>query len=116
MYKPAKNSRRESLHSERLARIIHDGSERNGGVARDKCKDRLVSLVHLVCLVEPDRPDEPNQPWLVVLFPPVSPFALKSEIDNCRSNTLASDALVGCANDEPYGTVPCSPFSFSCST
>jgi len=116
MNKPAKNSRRESLHSERLAHIIHDGSERNGGVARDKRKDRLVSLVYLVCLVEPDRRDEPNQPSLVVLFPPVSPVTLKSEIDNCGSNTHASDTLVGCANDEPYGTVPCSPFSFSCST
>ena len=45
------------------ARIIHDGTSRNGGVARDKREDRLVSLVYLVYLVwlvEPDRPDEPS--------------------------------------------------------
>jgi hypothetical protein len=48
-----------------LARIVYDGSSRNGGVARDKREDRLVSLVYLVCLVclvEPDRPDRPDEP------------------------------------------------------
>ena len=34
-----------------LARIIHDGSSRNRGAARDKREERLVSLVYLVCLV-----------------------------------------------------------------
>ena len=65
------------------ARFVHDGSSRNGGMARDKREDRLVCLVYLVCLVclvEPDRldrPDEPDQPSLV---PPVS---LESEIGGC---------------------------------
>jgi hypothetical protein len=40
MNKPVKNRRRESLLSERQARIIHDGSSRNGGVARDKREER----------------------------------------------------------------------------
>jgi len=69
---------------------FHDGSSRNGGVARDKCEDRLVSLVYLVflvCLVEPDRPDEPDQPSLVVLPPPVSPLSLESSIRDCNRNT-----------------------------
>ena len=48
-----------------LACIIHEGASRNGGVARHKREDRLVSLVYLVylvCLVEPDRPDRPDEP------------------------------------------------------
>ena len=57
-----------------LARIIDEGVSRNGGVARDKREDRLVSLVYLVylvCLVEPDRPDQP------------SPVSLESGIRPC---------------------------------
>ena len=64
------------------ARIIHDGVSRNGGVARDKREDRLVSLVYLVflvCLVEPDRPDEPDQP---------SPFSLESGIRACSRSFM----------------------------
>ena len=64
------------------ARIIHDGTLRNGGVARDKREDRLVSLVYLlflVCLVEPDRPDEPDQP---------SPFSLESGIRACSRSFM----------------------------
>ena len=51
--------------NEETPRIIHDGSPQNGGVARDKCEEQLVSLVYLVCLVrlvEPDRPDRPDEP------------------------------------------------------
>ena len=54
--------------NEETARIIHDGSPQNSGVAHDRCEERLVSLVYLVCfvrLLEPDRPDrsdEPDQP------------------------------------------------------
>ena len=58
------------------ARIIHDGTLRNGGVARDKREDRLVSLVYLlflVCLVEPDQP---------------SPFSLESGIRACSRSFM----------------------------
>ena len=63
-------------------RIIHEGASRNGGVARDKREDRLVSLVYLVylvCLVEPDRPDEPDQP---------SPVSLESGIRTCSRSFM----------------------------
>ena len=58
------------------ARIIHDGASRNGGVARDKRKDRLVSLVYLACLVEPDQPDGP------------SPVSLESDIRACSRSIM----------------------------
>jgi hypothetical protein len=78
-----------------LTRIIHDGSSRSGGVARDKDEERLVSLVYLiclVCLVEPDkrdRPDEPDQPSLV---PPVS---LESGIRACSRSVRELCGLSG---------------------
>jgi hypothetical protein len=62
-----------------LARIIHEGVPRNGGVARDKRKERLVSLVYLVylvCLVEPDEPDQP------------SPVSLESGIRACSRSFM----------------------------
>ena len=68
-----------------LAHIVHDGTSRNGGVARDKREARLVSLVYLVflvCLVEPDRPDEPDQ------HSPVSPVSLESGIRACSRSFM----------------------------
>jgi hypothetical protein len=33
--------------NEETARIIHDGSPRNGEVARDKCEDRAETLMNI---------------------------------------------------------------------
>ena len=49
-----------------LARIIHDGSSRNGEMARDKREERDLRDMCALSL-------------LVALFPPVSPVSLESE-------------------------------------
>ncbi len=77
-----------------LARIIHDGSSRSGGMARE---DRLASLVYLVCLVCLVEPDRPDQPSLVALFPPVSPVSLESGIGE-YSRSAHEQCGLGCAS------------------